>query len=102
MMEFRGPDEDLDGRRVAAIVDVVRPLLRGVDLSDRHNEWVGSRPCTGDGLPLIGPTRAPGIHVAGGHGMWGIALGPITGLLAAQTLLKGEVPAELRPFDPLR
>jgi glycine/D-amino acid oxidase-like deaminating enzyme len=102
MMEFRGPDEEPDARRIAAIVDAVRPLLRGVDLTDRHNEWVGSRPCTGDGLPLIGPTLAPGIHVAGGHGMWGIALGPVTGLLAAQAVLKGEVPAELRPFSPLR
>jgi D-amino-acid dehydrogenase len=34
--------------------------------------------------------------------MWGIALGPITGQLLAQTVLKGEVPPELAPFDPLR
>ena len=40
--------------------------------------------------------------VAGGHGMWGIALGPVTGQLMAQTIVKGEVPAELAPFDPLR
>jgi D-amino-acid dehydrogenase len=34
--------------------------------------------------------------------MWGIALGPITGMLLAQTVLKGEAPPELAPFDPLR
>jgi D-amino-acid dehydrogenase len=102
MMEFRRPDDPLDLRRVTAIVDAVRPFLAGVDLDDRRNEWVGSRPCTPDGLPLIGPTASPRVLVAGGHGMWGIALGPITGQLVAQTLLKGEIPPELAPFDPLR
>jgi glycine/D-amino acid oxidase-like deaminating enzyme len=102
MMEFRRPDEPLDPRRITAIVDAVRPFLSGVDLDDRQDEWVGSRPCTGDGLPLLGGTTSPRVFVAGGHGMWGIALGPVTGMLMAQTVLKGEAPAELRPFDPLR
>jgi len=31
-----------------------------------------------------------------------LALGPITGQLLAQTVLKGEAPPELAPFDPLR
>jgi D-amino-acid dehydrogenase len=102
MMEFRRPDEPLDPRRIAAITDAVRPFLAGVDLDDRQDEWVGSRPCTGDGLPLLGRTAAPRVFVAGGHGMWGIALGPVTGRLVARTVLTGEVPPELRPFDPLR
>jgi glycine/D-amino acid oxidase-like deaminating enzyme len=102
MMEFRRPDEPLDPRRITAIVDAVRPFLSGVDLDDRRDEWVGSRPCTGDGLPLLGRTAAPHVFVAGGHGMWGMVLGPVTGMLMAQTVLKGEAPAELRPFDPLR
>ncbi|MFJ6194830.1 NAD(P)/FAD-dependent oxidoreductase [Micromonospora sp. NPDC092111] len=102
MMEFRRPGDPLDGRRIRAIVDAVRPLLTGVDLDDRRDEWVGSRPCTPDGLPLVGATAAPRVFVAGGHGMWGVALGPVTGQLVAQAVLKGEVPPELAPFDPLR
>ena len=102
MMEFRRPDAPLDPRRITAIVDAVRPFLSGVDLDDRRDEWVGSRPVTADGLPLLGRTRSPHVFVAGGHGMWGIALGPVTGQLIAETVLKGEVPHELRPFDPLR
>ena len=102
MMEFRRPDEPLDPRRITAIVDAVRPFLAGVDLDDRRDEWVGSRPCTGDGLPLLGRTTSPRVFVAGGHGMWGMVLGPVTGVLMAQTVLEGEPPAELRPFDPLR
>ncbi|MCX4472608.1 FAD-binding oxidoreductase [Micromonospora sp. NBC_01655] len=102
MMEFRRPGDPLDPRRITAIVDAVRPFLTGVDLDDRRDEWVGSRPCTPDGLPLAGVTASPRVFVAGGHGMWGIALGPVTGQLMAQTVLKGEVPPELAPLDPLR
>jgi D-amino-acid dehydrogenase len=102
MMEFRRPGDPLDPRRIQAIVDAIRPFLTGVDLDDRRNEWVGSRPCTPDGLPLLGATASTRVFVAGGHGMWGIALGPITGQLMAQAVLKGEAPPELAPFDPLR
>jgi glycine/D-amino acid oxidase-like deaminating enzyme len=102
MMEFRRPDDALDPRRITAIVDAVRPYLDGVDLDDRQDEWVGSRPVTGDGLPLVGRTSSPRVFVAGGHGMWGMVLGPVTGRLLAETVLTGGTPRELRPFDPLR
>ena len=102
MMEFRRHDEPLDQRRIRAMVDAVRPLLDGVDLDRRRNEWVGSRPCTTDGMPLIGATRSERVYVAGGHGMWGVALGPVTGKLLAQRITTGITPAALAPFDPLR
>lgn len=102
MMEFRPADAGLDTRRITAIVEAARPFLRGADLDRRRDEWVGSRPCTPDGLPLVGRTRSPRVHVAGGHGMWGITLGPVTGQLLAESMVTGETPAELVPFDPLR
>lgn len=102
MMEFRQPGAALDQRRVKAIVDSARPLLQGADLDHRHDEWVGSRPCTVDGLPLVGATRSPRVFVAGGHGMWGITLGPVTGRLLAEQMVTGTAPAELAPFHPLR
>lgn len=102
MMEFRRPDAPLDPRRIAAIVDAVRPMLTGVDWEARTDEWVGSRPCTADGLPLVGATRTPGVFVAGGHGMWGIALGPLTGRLVADQVMQGRTDPLLRSFDPLR
>ena len=101
MMEFRRPGDPLDPRRIRAIVEAVRPLLAG-DLDERADEWVGSRPVTPDGLPLIGRTRSPRVVAAGGHGMWGITLGPITGQLLAETITTGRAPAELAPFNPLR
>lgn len=102
MMEFRRPDAALDPRRVRAIVEAARPMLRGVGLDDRRDEWVGSRPCTRDGLPLIGATRSPRVFVGGGHGMWGVTLGPATGRLLADAITTGRRPPELAPFDPLR
>jgi D-amino-acid dehydrogenase len=102
MMEFRRPEADLDRRRIAAIVEAARPLLTGADLDHRQDEWVGSRPCTVDGLPLVGATRSTRVFVAGGHGMWGITLGPVTGRLLAEQIVTGRTPEPLRPFDPLR
>lgn len=101
-MEFRRPDEALQPRRIDAILASVRDLFTGMDLDDRQDEWVGSRPVTPDGLPVIGETRTPGIYVAGGHGMWGIVLGPATGKFLAEQIVTGRVPDEIRPFNPLR
>lgn len=101
-MEFRGPDEPSQQRRIQAIVTQARTVFTGIDYDTRQDEWVGSRPVTPDGLPLIGATRAPGVYVAGGHGMWGIVLGPATGKLLAKQIVTGEIDPILRPFDPLR
>lgn len=102
MMEFRPVDAPLDRRRVEAIKNAAAPLLRGADLEDRQDEWVGPRPCTSDGLPLAGRTRSPRVFVAGGHGMWGMTLGPVTGKLVGEQVVTGRTPAALRGVDPLR
>ncbi|MFI0862132.1 NAD(P)/FAD-dependent oxidoreductase [Streptomyces smyrnaeus] len=101
-MEFRAPDAPLDPRRIRTIIESARPMFSGIDWNDRHEEWVGSRPCTPDGLPLVGPSRSPRVQIAGGHGMWGMVLGPLTGRLLADAMTgNGEDPL-IRHFDPLR
>lgn len=100
-MEFRGPDEPAIPARIAALVDSTAPLLDGVRWDERTDEWVGSRPVTTDGRPLIGAVE-PRMYVAGGHGMWGMAHGPITGRLLAEHITTGKQPAALRAVDPLR
>lgn len=102
MMEFRDADAPLDPRRIKAIVEAASPMFTGINWDDRSEEWVGSRPCTTDGFPLVGATRSPRVHVAGGHGMWGIALGPLTGKMVAAELTGGTRPATMRHFNPLR
>ncbi|HLS24929.1 MAG TPA: FAD-dependent oxidoreductase [Beutenbergiaceae bacterium] len=102
MMEFQRPDAPLDPRRIEAIVGAAKPMFTGANFDQREDEWVGSRPVTPDGLPQIGPTVSPRVHVAGGHGMWGITLGPLTGRLLTEAITTGEVPDLLEPFNPLR
>ncbi len=101
-MEFRPADDPLDQRRIRAIVRSAQPYLPGVDWSAPADAWVGPRPVTADGLPIIGGTRADGLFVAGGHGMWGMTLGPATGRLLARCIVTGRPDAALAPFDPLR
>jgi D-amino-acid dehydrogenase len=101
-MEFTGPDRPLDHRRIDAIIAAARPLLRGVDWAGRTDAWTGPRPCTADGLPVVGPTTSPRVYVCGGHGMWGIMLGPLTGRLLADAIVTGRTPPELTPLNPLR
>jgi D-amino-acid dehydrogenase len=57
-----------------------------------------ARPQSRDGRPLIGPLPGvEGLHVAAGHGPWGISVGPASGALAANSLLgRAEIPAPLR------
>lgn len=102
MMEFKDADAPLDPRRIRAIVEAASPMFTGIDFEDRAEEWVGSRPCTTDGFPLVGATRSPRVHVAGGHGMWGVALGPLTGKMVAAQLTGNTPPAGMRHFNPLR
>ncbi len=101
-MEFRGPDELLDRHRIQAIVNQASRLMQGIDFDARRDEWVGSRPVTTDGKPLVGATRGRNIFVAGGHGMWGIVLGPATGKHLAELIATGVTNPVIKPFDPLR
>lgn len=101
-MEFRGPDAPLVPARVEAIVASARPLLEGVRWDERTDVWVGPRPVTTDGRPVIGQTRTPGVYVAGGHGMWGLTHGPVTGRLLAEQITTGKQPDPLVDVAPLR
>jgi D-amino-acid dehydrogenase len=102
IMEFGSPDAAPRLQRIETMVRSVRPFLQGVDWDARSEEWLGARPLTTDGVPLIGPTRTPGVFVAGGHGMWGVTLGPLTGALLARHIATGISPPELGPLDPCR
>lgn len=101
-MEFRPADDPLDQRRIHAIVRSARDFLPAIDWSTFAGEWVGPRPVTADGLPLIGATKTGNVFVAGGHGMWGMTLGPATGCMLARLIATGRPQPALAPFDPLR
>ena len=102
MMEFRSVDAPLDPRRIQVLRNAAGELLAGAHLDEREDEWVGARPCTADGLPLLGRTNHPRVFAAGGHGMWGMTLGAITGKHMAHLIATGQTPDALRAVDPLR
>ena len=65
--------------------------------------WRGLRPCTPDGLPVIG--RAPDVEnavLATGHGMWGLQLAPVTGRLVASIVAAEQPEHDIAPLRPDR
>lgn len=100
-MEFRHPRRALIPQRVEAIVASASLLLAGVRWDERSDVWVGAYAVTPDGRALIGEVSS-GVYVAGGHGMWGLAHGPVAGRLLAEQITTGKQPHALAEFDPLR
>jgi D-amino-acid dehydrogenase len=100
-LEFRHPRGPRVRERADAIATAASPLLDGVRWDLRTNLWVGACTATPDGRPLIGEV-ASGLYVAGAHGMWGLAHGPVTGRLLAEQITTGRQPQALAEFDPLR
>jgi len=78
--------------RAEPIARELFPLAERLDTEP----WMGSRPCTPDMMPVIGPApRHKGLWFAFGHAHHGLTLGPVTGRLVAE-MVCGE-----RPFvDP--
>jgi D-amino-acid dehydrogenase len=102
MMELRRPEAPASAAVVDAIVDSAGQFFDGVRWAERDETWVGPRPLSPDGRPLVGPVAEDRVFVAGGHGMWGMKQGPVTGRLLAEQITTGKQPAGLREFDPLR
>ncbi|HKZ87466.1 MAG TPA: FAD-dependent oxidoreductase [Anaerolineae bacterium] len=89
-LEFAGLDLSINSRRVAAIQRAAKSYLPGLERIEPLEIWRGLRPCTPDGLPIVGQARGfDNLIVAAGHAMVGMTLGPITGKLVAQ-LVCGE------------
>jgi D-amino-acid dehydrogenase len=102
IMELRRPDAPASAGVIDAMVDAAGQFLDGVRWAERDDMWVGPRPLSPDGRPLVGPVLENRIFVAGGHGMWGMKQGPATGRLLAEQITTGKQPPGLRDFDPLR
>jgi D-amino-acid dehydrogenase len=102
-LELGGMDLTINRRRVDALRRNALRCIEGADDLELLEIWRGLRPCTPDGLPLVGRTsRFANLVLAAGHAMVGMSLGPVTGRLVAQ-LVAGAAPAgDLRLLDPGR
>jgi D-amino-acid dehydrogenase len=102
-LQLAGLDLSVDSVRADAVrLGGVRSL-RGLESRRVLDVWAGLRPCTPDGLPVIGrPAGVDGLIVATGHAMKGTSLAPVTARLVAE-LVAGETSSQdLEPLSPAR
>jgi D-amino-acid dehydrogenase len=102
-LELAGFDPSINRRRVDAILRSAARYIGGAADLGLVEIWRGWRPCTPDGLPIIGRSeRFANLILATGHGMLGVSLGPVTGKLVAQLASGDEPMIGLGPVRPGR
>jgi D-amino-acid dehydrogenase len=102
-LEIAGMDLSIKRRRVEALRRNALRCVEGADTLELLEIWRGLRPCTPDGLPLVGRSRRfQNLVVAAGHAMVGMSLGPVTGKLVALLAAGGTPPPDTRALDPDR
>jgi D-amino-acid dehydrogenase len=102
-LELAGLDTTISRVRVDAIREAAARVFQIDDEREEVDVWAGLRPCTPDGLPVIGrPIGVTPLVLATGHARKGLSLSPITGRLVAEQIT-GEPPSlPLEPFSPDR
>jgi D-amino-acid dehydrogenase len=84
-LELAGMDLSIDAQRLEGVRKSAGMYLPGIAEAKVIETWAGLRPCTPDGLPILGrPKRLDNLIVAAGHAMLGMSLGPVTGKLVSQ------------------
>jgi D-amino-acid dehydrogenase len=87
-LELGAWDTRVSRRRVEAIRRAAEQYLRV--RATGGEVWCGLRPCTPDGLPLVGRVRElANLVVATGHGTLGVSLAPATAELVVAAALDG-------------
>ncbi|MCU0316793.1 MAG: FAD-dependent oxidoreductase [Fimbriimonadaceae bacterium] len=82
-MELGAWGSDINEQRLEGIKESFHRLYPGIPRQALVQKvWQGHRPCTPDGLPLIGSLpEHQNVILATGHAMMGMSLGPVTGSL---------------------
>lgn len=102
-MELSGINRRLDKRRVAAFRRTAEREVPGIFEGGEVHEWVGMRPLTPDGLPVIGKLpKTNNVFIASGHQMVGVKLAPSTGRVLSELIVDGRSQVDLEPFAPGR
>jgi D-amino-acid dehydrogenase len=102
-LELDGLDLRINPARVEAIKRAAYRTFEHTRNTRVVEVWSGLRPCTPDGLPMIG--RAAGFDnliVATGHGMSGLQLAPVTGRLVTELVYGQASSLDLQPVRPDR
>ena len=102
-LELVDEDESITLRRVNGILRGAQEVLNLGEAVKYQEVWRGLRPCSPDGVPIIGrPKNFDNLLIATGHQMLGLQSAPASGRLAAD-LLTGTTPCfDPYPFRPTR
>lgn len=101
-VELSGINHDMVERRIDMLVRSARLYFRELAGTQVVSKWCGLRPCTSDGLPVLGPTAIDGVFLATGHAKMGFTLGPISGLLLSELILDGAPSIPIEALSPDR
>jgi D-amino-acid dehydrogenase len=102
-LELVEADRGISPRRLDAILKGARSYLEVPEEPEVREVWRGLRPCTPDGVPIIGrPGRYENLIIATGHQMLGLQTAPATGRLVADLALNRSRTFDATPFDPDR
>lgn len=98
-LELVQGDLSVRRRRVQAILKGASGMLELPEPLEILGLWRGLRPCSPDGLPLIGRARGyQNLWLATGHQMAGLKTAPATGELLADLLTETAPRIDPRPF----
>jgi D-amino-acid dehydrogenase len=97
LAEFADPDAPPDHDRAARAFAGAENAIPGVT-GGIETRWMGPRPSTPDGLPVIGRApRAENVILAYGHGHLGLTMAALTGRLVRRCIDGGELPDFVSP-----
>ena len=102
-LELVNQDFTITQRRVQAIIKGAREFLPVPQDLKIEETWLGLRPCTPDGVPLIGySNKISNLALGCGHQMLGLQTGFGTGQLLADLIINGKSDLDRPVFDPNR
>lgn len=102
-LELVDQDDSINVRRVNAIVKGAREFLTLPREPKIKEVWRGLRPCTSDGVPMIGrAAKFSNLYLNLGHQMLGLQSAPGSARLLREILLGQSTYVDAKPFRPER
>lgn len=102
-LELAGLDLSVSQRRVDAIRRKAPRYVPGLSDAEPVEIWRGLRPCTPDGLPMVGRcAKYANVVMATGHGMMGLTQGTYTGKLVSDIVTGNSPEMDIAPLRPDR
>ncbi len=105
-VELAGLDDPPDWRRADALLAFARTVYPGLPADpppERVTRWMGHRPSTPDGLPVLGlASGCPDVVHAFGHGHVGLTAAAMTGKIVAGLVAARPAPFVLTPYAATR